>query len=131
MNRRIERLIPIADEIVGRVMIHENKVKSVYNGYIASFGSSVIQSGMLITLYFNFKDNASEERKKLREALYELIISAYPEYLEGINLDSGNLLNLYQAHLNVSSNLKKLTRDILEAAITLKLIIRTYERTDD
>ena len=107
MNRQVEAYIPKALEAIESLnIVNDNgEVAKQFNGYIASFGASMRQAGLLSTVLFysNANSNAEKEREKVVKAI-EMII--------GYELDN---------------HIKKSTRaDVENAAIALKLAIRTY-----
>ena len=110
MRREIERYIPRAIEAIEKLNIvnSDGEVAKQFNGYIASFGASVRQAGLLATVLFygNANHKAEKEREKVVKAI-ELMI--------GHNIVNNNCV-------------EKLTRAKVEnAAIALKLAIRTYK----
>jgi len=107
MSRQVEAYIPKALEAIESLNIanDKGKVAKQFNGYIASFGASMRQAGLLSTVLFysNANSNAEKEREKVVKAI-EMII--------GYELEN---------------NIKKSTRaDVENAAIALKLAVRTY-----
>lgn len=119
MNRKLEKLIPDAINVVKKELAHEGKVAKEYNGYIASFGASVIQNGILAAILFYNNTNAEtkKDRSKLMEAISKIIKN---------NNHEKNDVNLFEY---ASTNKAKATADILDAATALKLAIRTFELT--
>jgi CRISPR-associated protein Cmr5 len=62
-KKRIESYIPKAIEVLEKEF-SDGKIPSAYNGYISSFGASVMQSGLLPTLaLFEKKDAPTKEDK--------------------------------------------------------------------
>lgn len=109
MNKRIESFIPKALEAVESLGISKNgRVPKEYNGYIASFGASVRQAGLLATILFydNANSNAQEDRTKVIRAL---------ESITGDKLDKN------------TKNTPALRAKVEDAAIALKLALRTYK----
>jgi len=109
MHKRVEKYIPKALEAIVEVGINnENMIDSQYNGYIASFGASIRQAGLLATVLFYQDDNGAEkDRHKIIDAI---------EFIIGERLLSSE----------VPSNTTK--KKVLDAATALKLAIRTYEK---
>ena len=95
MNKRIERMIPVAYTAVSNNLVSEQSaISKQYNGYISSFGASVIQSGMLLALIFYHQSDANSEQDRgaLMEAIREVVIS------EGHNIaQKTNLLDYYRS----------------------------------
>jgi len=110
MRNRIEKFIPIAIETIKKVGIahKDGVVPKQFNGYISSFAASIRQAGLLATILFygNTNSNAEEDRKKVIDAIEEII---------GKPLIKDNRLN------NVNRD------EIEDAATALKLAVRTYK----
>ncbi len=109
-KRKIEAYIPKAIEAIESLEIATNgEVAKQFNGYIASFGASIRQAGLLATVLFygNANSNAEKEREKVVKAI---------EIMIGDNI------------INPNNKIEKSTRAKVEdAAIALKLAIRTYK----
>jgi CRISPR-associated protein Cmr5 len=108
-KRKIEAYIPRAIEAIEQLAIANNgEVAKQFNGYIASFGASVRQAGLLATVLFygNANSNTEKEREKVVKAIEMMI-----------------------GHDIVNHNqVEKSTRvKVEDAAIALKLAIRTYK----
>ena len=108
-KRKIEFYIPKAIEAIESLEISKNgEVAKQFNRYIASFGASIRQAGLLATVLFyaNENSNAEKGREKVIYAIEKMI-----------------------GHTIVTDNqVDKATRVKVEhAAIALKLSIRTYK----
>ena len=91
---------------VGIYNKNKDCVPKEYNGYIASFGASIRQSGLLATILFfeNESSKAMQDRRKVLRAI---------EYI--LEIPQNSIRN-------------NLDRDKIEmAAVALKLAIRTYK----
>lgn len=91
----------------------EGRVPSEFSGYISSFGAAVVQSGLLPAVIF-FEDegaNPAEDRPKLIKAIKTMVGRPVTEKLSQAIRD------------------KTVTETaILEAAIALKLALRTFKK---
>jgi len=110
MRRAVEQYIPNAIRAIEELEIvnGNGEVAKQFNGYIASFGASVRQAGLLATVLFygNANSSAEKEREKVVKAI-ELMIGH-------------DIIN--------NNSVEKSTRAKVEnAAIALKLAIRTYK----
>jgi len=110
MRRSVEQYIPKAIRAIEELEIvnGNGEVAKQFNGYIASFGASVRQAGLLATVLFygNANSSAEKEREKVVKAI-ELMIGH-------------DIIN--------NNSVEKSTRAKVEdAAIALKLAIRTYK----
>ena len=110
MRRAVEQYIPNAIRVIEELEIvnGNGEVAKQFNGYIASFGASVRQAGLLATVLFY--GNASLSTEKEREKVVKAI-----ELMIGHDIINNN-------------SVEKSTRAKVEdAAIALKLAIRTYK----
>lgn len=110
MRRAVEQYIPEAIKAIEELKIvnGNDEVAKQFNGYIASFGASVRQAGLLATVLFygNANSSAEKEREKVVKAI-ELMIGH-------------DIIN--------NNSVEKSTRAKVEdAAVALKLAIRTYK----
>lgn len=110
MHKRVEKYIPKALEAIVKVKINDkNTIDSQYNGYIASFGASIRQAGLLATVLFYQDDNGAEkDRHKIINAI---------EFIIGETLSNSE----------IPSQATK--AKVLDATTALKLAIRTYDKT--
>jgi len=112
MRSRIESYIPIALEAVRTTSISDNhdNVPTQFNGYIASFGASIRQAGLVATVLFYENSSGSEQdRSKVIKAI---------EYILGREL--------------VRDGRAVVARDdVDDAAVALKLAVRTFTLKKD
>jgi len=109
MRNRIENYIPRALEAIEKFHIANNgEVAKQFNGYIASFGASVRQAGLLATVLFyaNEQSNAEEDRKKIIEAI---------EYIIEDEIVKNNRVE------------RSIRAKVEDAAVALKLSVRTFK----
>jgi len=117
-KRNIEKYIPKVLEVL--LEEYPNRViPSAYNGYISSFGASIIQSGLLPTLALfeneNNQDKTKEDRSVLTQNILKVLDSNYPD----------NSLLRYTVYHN--GNREILQNNIIDISIALKLTIRTFK----
>ncbi len=117
-KKSIENYIPKALKVLEEH--YPNKtIPSAYNGYISSFGASIIQSGLLPTLALfeneNNKDKTKEDRSVLTKNILKVLDSSYPD---------DSLLRYVIYH---KGNREILKQNILDISIALKLSIRTFK----
>lgn len=117
------RYLQKADLAIGLAEIAENnKVPSSYKGAISSFGASLIMSGMIPTIQFYMSDstNRDSDHSKIIEAI-SMIIYDNP---------NNNAIHLKNEVLRIATDRveqKKMRNKIADAAIALKIMLRTYE----
>jgi len=119
MNKKnIDKLIPKAIELISKKLEDNGKVDKVYQGYLASFGPTVLASGLLQTVMFY---SADENKNKIIKIMYELI-------KDSIDSDKKSMKDFLTQRDNYKNyNIKN---KILEANIACKLSIRTFELKD-
>jgi len=107
-KKTIENYIPKAQEAITKFEIEKNgEVPKQFNGYIASFGASVRQAGLLATtLFYSEKGGAEEERGKVVQAI---------EYIIGEKIIKNNRVE------------KSIRPKVEDAAVALKLCVRTFK----
>ena len=144
MNDKISSLIPKARVAIKKYMVNnDNKVSSEFKGYISSFGASVIQSGLLPSLSFytdvsKVKGEATpgQKRNKMLKALLYIISDIGNDpllfYVMEEACDIANRDNVRMASRSIpysafnKDKLDLLEDEIMDAAIALKLALRTF-----
>ncbi|MCK9234280.1 MAG: type III-B CRISPR module-associated protein Cmr5 [Bacteroidales bacterium] len=130
--KTIEKILPIAIEAVeNHVLVSPDnnepgKVPKEFNGYISSFGASIIMSGLLPTIvFFSQKGRSKGDRNS--------VISAIEEIINEQNLDiltsNNSLLKTVKDNVNNRAKTERLQNKIQEAAIALKLAIRIFPKS--
>jgi len=118
-KKTIEKYIPKAMEILNDTF-KDGIFPSSYNGYISSFGASVMQSGLKPTLaLFENKDANTKEKK---EVLTNIILSILDK-----NANEDTLLEYV---LNSKEDGNYLKQKILDISISVKLCLRTFKKGD-
>jgi len=118
-KKNIENLIPSALKVLDEELSN-NTFPKEYNGYISSFGASVIQSGLDPTLAL-FENKNSTDRYKIIEFIFKTLIKN-----ENINTNEISLLRYY-----LDSNDKELLKiKIMNISIAVKLCLRTFKKGD-
>jgi CRISPR-associated protein Cmr5 len=112
-KKNIENHIPRAIEVLQAKF--DDTIPSSYNGYISSFGASVIQSGLKATVALFENKNASTEQDKT--VLMKIILEILDETAQGTLLEY--ILN------SQNETLEK--EKILDIAVAIKLSIRTFK----
>lgn len=128
--KRIEHLIPIAIRAIEKNNIPVGEKKEVpneYKGYIDTFGAVIVQNGLLPAVVFyenSGSDDIKEKRRKLLRAILEVI---KPGNTLAAPVPDG-MTTLYQYIIQGMQHkeLKTLRREVVEAAIAVKLALRTF-----
>jgi CRISPR-associated protein Cmr5 len=110
-KKRIKSYIPDAIKVLAAEH-SKGVIPSVYNGYISSFGASVIQSGLKPTLALFENENKTDRYK-----IIEMILKVLDE-----KTNDTSLLN----HV-LKGNEVLLKDKIIDISIALKLSIRTFK----
>ncbi len=118
--KAVNKLLAKADKaLTGSGIVENGKIiKSVFKGYVSSFGAMVIQNGLPAAVAINMRtEGEGKERVK--------VIKAIAAVLERENVDE--LLKECcdaESHLSKSRLLKE---EVMNASVGLKLMMRTYE----
>ena len=97
------------------IVNNQGEYKSVFGGYISSFGASLVQAGLLPTvIFYENKDSEAKERYKVIEALKKML---------NINADQ---LATYLLQ-NKKSDDRKFLADVANGMVALKLALRMYK----
>jgi CRISPR-associated protein Cmr5 len=114
-KKRIEKLIPEVMKVLHQEF-PEGVIPSAYNGYISSFGASIMQSGLLPTLaLFEKKDAPTKEDKSKLTSIIAKVLDV-----------KGNI-TLLEWVLNSKEDQKYLKEQILDISVAIKLSIRTFK----
>ena len=112
MNKKnIDKLIPNAIIKLKELQGKDGAIDKVYQGYLASFGPTVISSGIIktVTIYID-ESESNKKRKKVTNIMFSLIDEDPKAFIQ----ESKNLTNY------------AMKNKILEANIACKLAIRTF-----
>jgi CRISPR type III-B/RAMP module-associated protein Cmr5 len=123
--KKVESLIPGAIESIKNKIGNQGyTIPSEYNGYINRFGISVRQSGIIPTLaFYSKKAQAGEEdRSRILDVLLEL--------LKILKSDYSNYKSLLFLVLENMNHIEVVQRDIIAAAIAVKLAIRVFQQEE-
>lgn len=126
MNRKLDRLIPLALEAAKEILAGGgDTISSEYNGYIASFGASVIQAGLKPAVAFNERSDSQSAKDKaiLMKTLLYMVKKQNGEDFDADNPDE----KLLSYVLEKGDQDNRLKRQILDSATALKLAIRTFK----
>lgn len=116
-KKNIEKYIPKAMKVLNETF-PDGTFQSSYNGYISSFGASIIQSGLKPTLaLFENKDAGTKEKKQLlTNIILEIIDLKYQEE------------SLLHYVLDNEQNEQYIKQQILDISIAVKLSLRTFKK---
>ncbi|MEN4045380.1 type III-B CRISPR module-associated protein Cmr5 [Sulfurimonas sp. NWX367] len=115
-KKNIEKHIPKAIKVLERTF-ENGVIPSAYNGYISSFGASVIQSGLkpTLALFENTDANTKEDKSYLTKIILQILDQDTQES------------SLLKYILPKQKNEAYLKQQILDIAVAVKLSIRTFK----
>lgn len=124
--RKVENLIPEAIQVIAEVEIPtENSltVDKEFKGYFASFGASIVQSGLLpATIFFENEDSdAQAKREKVPLAILYLL-----KKKNGNDPALKAAKRLSEYILKAQKSYSKLLKEVSQASVALKIALRTY-----
>ena len=123
-NSYISKAVKLLDA-PHNTIVKGNTIESKYNSYIASFGGSIIQSGLVATLMI-FESN--DEKKKIIQILFDLLNHTKTDN-EKIKITNGFF---FKTIVNKDEPYKKkLRNELIEMAVALKLAMRCYTQVDN
>ncbi|QCI28744.1 hypothetical protein [Caminibacter pacificus] len=123
MKKRIENYIEKAIKLIEEDLSNKKieSLSSAFNGYISSFGAALIQSDLKIAVALF--ENKKSSKKADSTYLMNLILRLIDE-----NAEEDMLLKYI---INSDENEKALKNKIKDAAIAVKLAIRTFDLKDE
>jgi CRISPR-associated protein Cmr5 len=133
MKKRIEQMIPLAMDAIEDHFTEDGELKPIpktFLGSISSMGASVLQMGLLATLaVFSNPDSAArdDQRTRLLDIISE-VLSNYEGYEDKkLFQDRENESVLKLAAKMNKDQQKKLKSFLLDAAVAVKLSLRTFQ----
>jgi len=119
--RKLDDLIPLAINAAESTIQKDGEISKEYQGYASSFGVAAREGLKPAIAFFENKNAASQQdRTKLMKAIL-IIVCTY----RGIDDVPDTLME----YVLSSDNQDLVEQDILDAAIALKLAIRTFRLT--
>ncbi len=134
MDRRVEKYFPLVlrkVEEVFREEINGKGIPSAYKGYISTFGSMVIQNGILPALAYYEKEDSNEKIQNGRKKIIKVIKEFLKDQNE-IGKDANGLLvetvikKVSKKGSVDKDELRRLEGKIIDISIALKLSLRTF-----
>jgi hypothetical protein len=135
MNQKnIEKMIPVAVDILEQDELKllkndkaKNGIESKYFGYLASFGPSVNQAGIVKTAAVYSKGDAGNDKEKIADLIKKVLINA--GFYNGAEYGSLNLYKLYiKITNNNTANVRSTRQRILECATACKLSMNMFTK---
>lgn len=133
-KNKIDHLIPIAIDCIksrlvnGEFKREEGKIPKEYNGYASNFGAGLRQSGLLATIAFFEAENSNS--KQDRSLFTKLILDVIYKN-ENYKGEKYNKLLDYTLNKYDDDKKDKVKRQIVDAAIALKLAMRVFKFSED
>ncbi|HUM51389.1 MAG TPA: type III-B CRISPR module-associated protein Cmr5 [Chitinophagales bacterium] len=126
--KNIEKILPTAIDAVKKFVIPENQseVPKEFNGYISSFGASVISSGLLPTIvFFSQAGKSKGDRRSVINALEYIVSKEFP----GTINTNEKIVSKVTEMVKANQSMNRLEEKLNEAAIALKLAIRIFPKS--
>ena len=129
MKKTLQALIPAARQAIKDIGIpkNEGQVPKLFNGYISSFGASIVQAGLLPTVIFfeNENSGADDDRGKICKAIYLMLERKNDPTFPVTNLGRKH----FHQHLLEQERFKdpKLLKEVANYAVALKIALRTFK----
>ena len=96
----------------------DGKFDSVFNGYISSFGASLVQAGLLPTfIFFENEDSAAQERYRIIRALKQVL-----------DIETQATLAEYIIQEELAND-QPFINQVARAMTAMKLALRMYKKT--
>lgn len=125
--KKLDNLIPLAfTAIKDSGIVKNGEINKEYKGYIASFGASVIQSGLLAAVTFYSQNSENSQSKSDRPALMEVLFKMVKSIRKDEVTEKSTLLEYVKDNEN-----NILRKQVLDAATAIKLVIRTYKISEN
>lgn len=128
--KAVEKWIPDAIMVIEKDIAREGslKVDKQFNGYFASFGAAIIQSGLLpAAIFFEAEQSGAEaDRKKVPVAVLHLL---QKKYTEDAGLARAKKLSQYLLAEDGTSRTARL-KMVSAATIALKMALRTFDLSE-
>jgi len=123
-KRKIEELIPFALDEISNQFTEE--IPKEYKGYIANFGASIIQSGLLSTVAFfqNNNSGSNQDRRKITEMILNII---YKNENYEKSQKENNLLDYIISNIGRKKIIKE---QVINVTIAVKLAMGTFKFSD-
>lgn len=106
------------------------EIQDSYNGQIAAFGVTIAMSGLLPALaiyYQKSSEKCAVDKKNILEVIGKMI-EMDQEFNKILNLRINSAETLLREAIKLNSNdLKKLQKEVIDCAIALKQVVRTYK----
>ena len=131
--KRINDLLPHAMKALkdSGLVLQGNRILEEYDGYVASFPPSVITAGLRATLSF-YSDKHKESNDPGAQPRRNHILKILHQiYRSGSGaLQGEDLLTIALSENRTGTELGQLKKDLTDAAIALKLVMRNFNQVD-
>jgi CRISPR type III-B/RAMP module-associated protein Cmr5 len=125
--RKLQQLIPTAIKAIKENEIADEygKVEAQFKGYVSSFGSSMIRSGLFPTvIFYSQKGGAESDRPRIVGAINHILSQLNNE--PNFNL-AKTVHEMYQPSQLDFTKVNRLTSQVEDALVVLKLALRIFD----
>ena len=117
--------------VVDSNIVNEGKYNKEYKGYISAFGAAIIQSGLLpAVIFYENSSRSMSEKKNVIDAIVRVLKSQkeesyniYKELPSPVGKEFSDFIIRKKEHKT------QIMLDVNEAAVSIKLAIRTFEES--
>lgn len=112
----------IAKGTIAKDTIAKDTIAKEYKGYISSLGANIVQAGVKAAItFYEAEEKGSKKDRRLINAAIKYILSEKELQKEGFSD--------YKLTQLLTGDLQQKAMEIMDAAIALKLALRTYKMT--
>ena len=125
--KTVNNYLKKADQAIKDTQIAVNgKIPTAYKGAVSSFGASIVMSGLVPTIQFYLGNSERKEADtmKILEAIARVV------YTDGA-CTAERMKTEIMANINNRVEMNKHKKKITDAAIALKIMMRSYQFSDD
>jgi hypothetical protein len=108
-------------------IVSNGTIKNTYKGYVSAFGGSIVQSGIAPACVAFLGD---DNKKKIVEAIYTICKKSFKDS-SGNDIYVDTTLSIRQSIPGRDISSPSFRNHMAEAAVALKLAMRTYEFKKD
>ena len=103
-------------------IVRNGQYESVFNGYISSFGASLVQAGLLPTIIFFENDSDAKDRPLVIEALKKMM-----------GIDKNTTMASYILGKNEGTDIRRcddtvFVQDVVRCMTAMKLALRMFDK---
>lgn len=133
-KKRIDALITVANQNIGPLVDSRNwKINSTYDGKTSAFGVSMAIMGLKPTLamYYKHIKKSAVQPRNILTVIANMLNDTDSNYPIDKFDDAGTFVNYVISNDRTREELSDIHKKVIECAIALKMVIRTYPQKTD